>query len=161
MSGRFNMWGVAILGALNGIALGCLVEAVTRAYVWCVNRRMRGLAGSSDDIFCPVEYPPNWWMTPCTFMLVFAAASMLVHRFWLGSIPSVARLWQKVGFVGSGALMLYALAYDLFVRTVFSPGTVAIYAILFVLAAVFNHAFGGFVRMVADYTARSKQTSLP
>ena len=154
------MWSVAILGALNGIALGCLVEAVIHVYVWYVNRRMRQLATGSDEIVCPVEYPPNWWMTPCIFMLVFAGASIVVHRFWLGPAPNVTRLWQKIGFVGSVALMLYAVAYDLFVRTVFSPGTVAMYAILFVLAAGFNYIFGMFVRMVADYVARSKKTSL-
>jgi hypothetical protein len=155
------MWSVTVLGTLNGIVLGCLVEALIHAYVWFVNRRMRELARASNEIFCPIEYPPHWWVTPCIFMFAFAGSSIVVHRFWLAPVPSVTRLWQKIGLVGSGALMLYAVAYDVIVRMVFSSATVAIYAGLFILAAGFNYLFGMFVRLAADYVARIKKTSLP
>ena len=159
LSRRFNLWSVAILGALNGVAFGSLVEAVIHAYVWLVNRRMRKLA-SGDEFICPVEYPPNWWLTPCLFLVVFAGAAVVVHRFWPGAAPSVPRLWQKVALAGSVAVVFYALAYDYFVRGAVNPKAAAAYALLIVPAAGFNYVFGVFVRMVADYHAQGKRAAL-
>ena len=156
---RFNIWSVAILGALNGIAFGFLVEAGIYVYVWFVNWRMSKFA-SGDEFICPVEYPPQWWLTHCLFLLVFAGAGIIVHRFWSGAAPSVPRLWQKVGLVGSVAVGLYALAYDYFVRGAISPKAAAVYALLIVPAAGFNYIFGVFVRMVADYYAQGQRGSL-
>jgi hypothetical protein len=161
MSKIFGTRVVGILGALNGLVLGCMVEASTHALVWYLNRRMRYVAKGANEFINPVEYPPNWWTTPLVFMLVFTVASVIVHRFWLNSPPSIHRLWQKVGFLGTTSLFAYALAYDLFVRGVFSPGTVALYAILFAVAACYNYLFGMFARMVADYVALGRKASLP
>lgn len=100
-----RLW-VCLLGAVNGLLFGSVVEVLRRAYTpTYLERDIRHAISTTP----PGMNPPYYFSCigdeafvlasgiPLLCALIFAVVALLIHAFWDGRIRSVLLLWQAIG----------------------------------------------------------------
>ncbi|MCA1592530.1 MAG: hypothetical protein LC754_07750 [Acidobacteria bacterium] len=106
LKGSHKEW--IILGAINGILFGMLLELIFRSiflYEKYVQRQSPISPGLHIDM---APYPFSWWYLPVLFLVLVTLASLLVHRYLSSHIKSRIWLWQVIGFAAVLECCLYA-----------------------------------------------------
>ncbi len=110
---------VCLLGAVNGLLFGAVVEMLRRAYTPIYLERVirRAISATPPGMNPPYSFTcigDESFVLACGIpllcALIFAAVALLIHAFWNGRIRSVLLLWQVIGVA---SMTLAVIMHDL------------------------------------------------
>ena len=179
----YSAWRACLLGALNGLVIGCTAEFIRQAYGDYQNRLMVAdfeSQGMSPPLMVDMI---RWWAIPFTVTIGFIVVALIVYRFWAARLKSCLLIWEIIGVIG---VIVSGILWQLILATGPPAGSFSIirdirrlqsgytlsdlmvngsflrdWVVLLLLAMVINLTYGGFIQMSAKlYSAsRASQTA--
>lgn len=96
----YSIWRACLLGALNGLVIGCTAEVIRQAHGDYQNRFMVAdfeSQGMSPPLMVDMI---RWWAIPFTVTIAFIIVAVFVHRFWAARLKSCLLIWEIIGVGG-------------------------------------------------------------
>ena len=104
----------SILGAIDGLIVGCSVELIRYTYGeyrWRATITEFESLGMSPPLMVDML---RWWAIPATVTIVFILVTLLVHRYLGTRIKSRLLLWEVIGV---GSVIVWGILWQLLLLT--------------------------------------------
>ncbi len=99
-----SWWRVCLLGAINGVLFGAIIELLREwyfAYEWRLMVKEFEQFGDDPPL---TGDPLHWWAIPVLSTVAFAISSFLIHKFGANYLKFPLLLWQVIGVMAVTAL---------------------------------------------------------